>query len=117
MNRVAIRPSHTQQDHQRQSNYYFINQYKGSFIINASDRGQFNVIQPNTPCQFRLMQAKHGSMQFNILPDILRQFMLILEEQGDTSNNRHFLTCDKKFLIHVVTDHNNYKKKTKKYSP
>jgi len=46
--------------------------------------------------QFRLMQTELD-MQFNLIP----------EAQMGMSDNRRFLTCDKKFLIPVVTDHYN----------
>jgi len=54
----------------------------------------------DSPWQFRLIQAE----QTRALS--LRQFRLIPEEQGDMSDDRQFLTCDKMFLICVITDRN-----------
>jgi len=65
-------------------------------LSSCTDRGQFSVMQPDvltcvTVCS--LMTCTVVVWQFNIV-------------SGCANDDRWFLTCDKKFLIPVVTDHN-----------
>jgi len=68
-------------------------------LSSCTDRGQFSIMQPDVPTCVMVCSLTTCMV-------VSRQFRLVQTELMGMSDNRWFLTCDKKFLIPVVTDRN-----------